>query len=133
MEGGSEGLCDCVGAHLRADTYDSGLDGLCDCGECDCLDCIARLFDGKVKICLLEPTPQSQKDYHKWYSIWDYTSRDCHPYTRRASKAEYYSVFHKKWLKINGQPVIPEITRNRASANDRHHYCSTLNKAQDKL
>ena len=46
----------------------------------------------------------------KWYLIWDYTSSDCHPYTRRASKAEYYSIFHKKWLKINGQPVIPEIT-----------------------
>ena len=46
----------------------------------------------------------------KWYSIWDYMSRYCHPYTRRASKAEYYSMFYKKWLKINVQPLIPEIT-----------------------
>jgi len=46
----------------------------------------------------------------RWYSIWNYSSSDCHPFARRASKAEYYSVFHKKWLKINGQPVIPEIT-----------------------
>ena len=46
----------------------------------------------------------------KWYLIWDYTSSDCYPYARRASKAEYYSIFYKKWLKINGQPVIPEIT-----------------------
>ena len=39
-----------------------------------------------------------------------YSSSDCHPFARRASKAEYYSIFYKKWFKINGQPVIPEIT-----------------------
>jgi len=49
----------------------------------------------------------------KWYSIWDlhpYTSWDCNHLKRRASNAEYYSVFFQKWLKINGRPVLPEIT-----------------------
>jgi len=63
---------------------------------------------------LLWKKPISGNKLSKWHSLWDkhpYTSWDCHPYKKKlARKAEYCSMFFKQWLKINGEPVKPEIT-----------------------
>ena len=38
----------------------------------------------------------------KWYSTWDTHSR--------LKVAEYYSIFFKQWLRLNGEPFKPNVT-----------------------
>ena len=94
---GAEGLSDCVNDHLRIDTYDAGLDGLCDCGDCSCSDRIGRLFDGKVTLCRLEPVPQSQKDYHRFRDILSSWTKQLHELDKDKYKC-FCPVSSTEWV-----------------------------------
>ena len=75
LDGESEGLCDCVGDQICNDML--GLEGLCDCGDC-AGERFTTLLKGKVKICWLEPSPQSQLDYYRYRDVPKSWKRQLH-------------------------------------------------------